>query len=125
MATAFDEIARVLQDYLDGFYEGDIARLERVFHPSAHLYTAAEGVLQDDPMEAVYARVRARTPPAETRQKRHDRILAIELAAPEMALARVQLAIGPRLFTDHLSLLRIDGSWRIIAKTYTWVPTPA
>jgi hypothetical protein len=122
MDRSFDEIARALDAYFDGFYEGDVARLEQIFHPQAHLYTAGAGSLQDDPMEAVYGRVRGRTPPAAQRQKRHDRIVTIDRAGPEAALAKVQLAIGERLFTDYLTLLRLDGRWQIISKTYTWVP---
>ena len=122
MDTSFDEIARALDAYFDGFYEGDIEKLEQIFHPAAHLYSAADGPLQDDPMEAVYARVRGRTPPAAQRQKRQDRILTIDRSGPEAALAKVQLAIGPKLFTDYLTLLRLDGRWRIISKAYTYVP---
>ena len=122
MHAAFDEIAKALQAYFDGFYEGDVAKLEQIFAPTTHLYSAADGPLQDDPMEAVYARVRARKAPASERQKRQDRIITIDFAGPEMALAKVQLAIGPKLFTDHLSLLRLDGRWRIVSKTYTYVP---
>lgn len=122
MHNPFDEIARALQAYFDGFHEGDVDRLEQIFAPDAHLYSAASGALQDDPMEVVYARVRARRSPAAERQKRQDRIITIDLAGPEMALAKVQLAIGPKLFTDHLSLLKLDGRWRIISKTYTYVP---
>ena len=122
MDRSFDEIAGALEAYFDGFYEGDIAKLEQIFHPSAHLYSATDGPLQDDPMDAVYARVRGRTPPAATRQRRHDRIIMIDRSGPEAALAKVQLAIGPKLFTDYLSLLRLDGRWQIIAKTYSYVP---
>lgn len=122
MDTSFDEIARALDAYFDGFYEGDIEKLEQIFHSGAHLYSAADGPLQDDPMEAVYARVRGRTPPAARHQKRQDRILMIDRAGSESALAKVQLAIGAKLFTDYLTLLRLDGRWRIISKTYTYVP---
>jgi hypothetical protein len=121
MDTSFDEIARALDAYFDGFYEGDVTKLEQIFHPNAHLYTAADGPLQDDPMDAVYARVRGRTPPAAQRQRRCDRILTIDRSGPEAALAKVQLAIGPKLFTDYLILLRLDGRWRIISKAYTYV----
>ena len=121
MDDSFDEIARALVAYFDGFYRGDVGLLREIFHPSAHLYTAGAGPLQDDAMEAVYARVRGRTPPAATEQRRQDRILLIDRSGPEAALAKVQLAIGPRLFTDYLSLLRLDGRWRIIAKVYSWV----
>jgi hypothetical protein len=122
MDGTYGAIARALDDYFDGFYDGDVDKLQRIFEPSAHLYSAADGPFQDDPMDAVYERVRARTPPAANRQKRHDRILMIDVAGPEMALAKVQLAIGPKLFTDYLSLLRRDGRWRIVAKAYTYVP---
>ena len=36
-------------------------------------------------------------------------------------MAKVQLAFGDRFFTDYLSLLRVDGQWRIVSKTFTYV----
>jgi 4-oxalocrotonate tautomerase len=125
MDRAFDEIAGALDAYFDGFYEGDVEKLKQIFHPAAHLYCATEGPLQDDPMEVVYTRVRGRTPPSANGQKRKDRIISIDRSGPEAALAKVQLAIGPRLFTDFLTLLRVDGRWQIISKTYSWVPIEA
>ncbi len=73
-------------------------------------------------MDAVYARVTGRRPPAADNQKRLDRVLSIDKSGPEAALAKVQIAIGPKLFTDYLNLLRIDGRWQIISKIYSYVP---
>ena len=73
-------------------------------------------------MGAVYSRVRGRTPPATQRQKRYDRILTIDRSGPEAALAEVQLAIGPKLFTNYRILLRLDGRWRIISIACAYVP---
>jgi len=122
MPSAIAEIAQALDAYFDGFHEGDVDKLKTIFHPSAHLYSAAEGRLQDDPMAVVYERVGNRPAPAREGQKRRERILAIDTASDEAALAKVQLAIGPKLFTDYLSLLKLEGRWRIIAKSYTHVP---
>ena len=122
MDTSFNEIAQALQTYFDGFYTGDAAQLKEIFHPNCHLYSGADGQLADDDMETVYARVAGRMAPAAENQKRLDRILSIDRAAPEMALAKVQLAIGPKLFTDYLNMLKIDGRWWITAKTFTYVP---
>lgn len=119
--TDHESILALLQDYFDGFHTGDVGKLQRVFHPACHLYSAADGPLQDDDMPAVYRRVEGREPPAERRQTRQDRVLTLDWTAPEMALAKVQLAIGPKLFTDYLSLLKVDGRWQIIAKAYTYV----
>ena len=122
MDRSYTEIVTALEAYFDGFYEADIDTLKQIFHPACHLYSATDGPLRDDAMEAVYVRVAGRTPPAESRQKRHDKILSIDKSGPESALVKLQIAIGAKLFTDYLSLLRIDGAWRIISKTYTYVP---
>ena len=122
MDQTYNEISQALAPYFDGFYQGDVETLKRIFHANAHLYSAGDGPLQDDPMDAVYARVAGRTPPAANRQKRLDSILSIDKSGPESALVKVQIAIGEKLFTDYLSLLRIGGRWQIISKTYTYVP---
>ena len=49
-------------------------------------------------------------------------MLSIDKSGPEVALAKVQIAIGPRLYTDYLNLLRIDGRWQIVSKIYSHVP---
>ena len=122
MDTSYTEIVKVLQDYFDGFYASDVEKLKGVFHPNCHLMSAADGPLVDDDMDAVYARVASRTPPAAENQKRLDRVLSIDKSGPEVALAKVQIAIGPRLYTDYLNILQIDGRWQIVSKIYTYVP---
>jgi hypothetical protein len=40
------------------------------------------------------------------------------------AVAKVQIgfpAVG-KLFTDHLSMLRVNGCWMIVSKTYAFQP---
>ena len=122
MDRTYNEISEALQPYFDGFYQGDVATLQTIFHPNAHLYSATDGPLQDDPMDAVYQRVANRAAPAASGQKRLDKILSIDKSGDESALVKVQIAIGERLFTDYLSLLKLDGRWQIISKTYTYVP---
>jgi 4-oxalocrotonate tautomerase len=122
MDKSYSEIVQVLQDYFDGFYASDVAKLKGVFHPNCHLMSATAGPLADDDMDAVYARVAGREPPAAVDQKRRDRVLSIDRSGPEAALAKVEIAIGPRLYTDYLNLLRIDGRWWIVSKIYTYVP---
>lgn len=125
MQTEYAEIAKTLQLYFDGFYYGDVAMLRRVFHPACHLSNASEGKLAHDDMETVFARVAGRVSPAKNGEARRDAVLGIDVSSTVSALARVQIAIGPRLFTDYLNLLKLDGEWRIIAKVFSWVTIPA
>lgn len=120
MTTAFADVTELMQRYFDGFYNGDVDLLKTVFHPSCHLLSARDGGLTDDDMEAVYKRVANRTAPAANGEVNRDRILSIDLANPELALAKVQIAIGQKLFTDYLNCIRIDGEWKIISKVFTY-----
>lgn len=122
MDASYGEIVTMLEGYFDGFYECDVDKLKGVFHPNCHLMSATDGPLADDDMDTVYARVAGRTSPAAANQKRLDRVLSIDRSGPESALAKVQIAIGPKLFTDYLNLLQIDGRWRIVSKIYTYIP---
>ncbi|MDF1791844.1 MAG: nuclear transport factor 2 family protein [Thalassobaculaceae bacterium] len=120
MNTAYAEITELMQRYFDGFYNGDVDLLKTVFHPNCHLLSARDGSLADDDMDAVYKRVAGRTAPAANGEINRDRILSIDLANPELALAKVQIAIGQKLFTDYLNCIRLDGAWKIISKTFTY-----
>lgn len=121
MTGQHSEIEKALDLYFDGFYEGSVEKLKRIFHPSCHFYTAADGPLQDDDMESVYNHVETRLSPESRNQKRYDQIYSIDVFGPEAALAKVRIAYGDKLYTDYLSLIHIDGEWRIISKLYTYV----
>ena len=121
MDQSYAEIERALDTYFDGFFEGDVEKLKRIFHPQCHFYSAADGPLHDDDMLAIYEHVNTRLAPRDRTIPRQDRIFSIDVFGPEAALAKVQIAYGDKLYTDYLTLLQIDGRWQIISKTYTYV----
>ncbi len=122
MDSSYDELTQAMRAYFDGFYNGDVEMLKTVFHPCCHLITASDGPLQDDDMETVYARVAGRPSGASENYQRQDRILSIDKSGPECALVTVNIAIGPKMFTDYLNFLKIDGRWQIVSKVFTYVP---
>lgn len=119
-ATPFLEVAAVLQEYFDGLHHSDTARLRRVFHPQA-VYATASGA---EPlvlgMDAYLPIVDARPSPASRGEARQDRILSIAFAGPTTAVAWLQCAIAPKRFIDVLTLFRVEGQWRVIAKVFHW-----
>lgn len=121
MSTAYAELAQAMTLYFDGFWHGDVETLRKVFHPDCRLISGAAGSLASDPMETVYTRVQGRAKPSQTGQRNHDHILSIDLSGPETALVKCQIAIAPRLYTDYLNFVKLDGQWRIVSKVYTWV----
>ena len=117
-AAAEAEIRALLQDYFDGLHFSDAERLGRVFHPSAMYACATTGTLQRLDMAAYLPMVAQRPSPASLGQPRADEIVSIELAGPVTALARVHCTIAPKRFTDLLTLVRLEGEWRILAKVF-------
>lgn len=111
-------IAEALQLYFDGLYHSDIQRLGRVFHPKALYACATEGKLLHLGMGEYFPLVDKRPSPASRGETRRDRIISIELAGPVSAFARVECAIGPKFFTDLLTLVRLDDRWQIVAKVF-------
>ena len=114
------ELVQAAQSYLDAFYTSDIALMRRVFHPSCRLFSNRDGELQDEVLESYLQRVAARPSPASLGQPRMDEILTIDRSSPECAMIKCRAARLPRLYTDYISLLRIDGRWQVMSKTFSW-----
>lgn len=112
----------MLGTYLDGLYHCDARLLGNVFHPQAPLTTINERSLAT--VDAlVWLDIIAKRESSTSRgEARIDRIISIEFGSPETALARVQCAIGPKLFTDFLSLIRLADEWKVVAKVYQFEP---
>lgn len=112
-------IQTVVQTYLDGLYEGDAEKLAASFHPQADLRSLKpDGTLAVMPRAEWIAMVRSRPAPAAQSLSRHDRILSIDLAGPDMVVVKLNCAIPPRFFTDCLVLLKLAEGWRIVSKVF-------
>lgn len=122
MDHGLDDVAGTLADYFDGIHESSEAKLRRAFHPGAHVYSVTGGAITDVDLEQFVARVTGRTSAASQGAPRTDRIVSIDFSGPDSAMAKVELSIPGADFVDFLSLLRVDGRWRIIAKTYHTMP---
>jgi len=121
-ASELAAVEETLQTYFDGLYEGDTARLAQAFHPASHLYSVGEdGKAADMPRQAWLDMVGGRPSARARGLERGDRIVSIDFSSPTSAFAKVQCQLPPRYFTDYLSLLKIEGRWQVIAKSFTTV----
>ena len=118
VAAALDDVHDLIGRYFDGLYRSDSELLATVFHPAAVYATATEEPLTRLSMAEYLPIVAARESPESRGEARTDAVESIEFVGPVTALARVQCSIGPKHFTDLLSLVRVDGQWQIIAKVF-------
>lgn len=118
MSADFAGVAGVLATYFDGLYHSDTQRLAQVFHPKAQYVCVTDGTLLYRDMAEYFPVVDARPSPASCREVRRDEIVSVEFAGPVTARAVLRCAIGPRRFTDYLTLIQLDGRWQVISKVF-------
>lgn len=109
-------ITATLMDYIDGTANGDPEQVRRAFHPDFNLYTVndADSLL-----------VRSGTKYIEGikpggKNTRQGRIISIDVEG-NTAMAKAEIVVpGWRIFTDYFLLLKYEGAWRIVQKSYSW-----
>jgi len=118
MAGDIEAVEKVVRTYLDGLYEGDTGKLAQAFHEVSHLYSVSDGGVADVPREKWFEFVKGRASPQSKGLQRTDRIVSVDFSGPETAFVKVECSIHPRYFTDYLTLLKLNGGWRVVSKTY-------
>ena len=119
MDTDIRALAAIAKTYCDAAYEMDADKFASIFHPSCSVTKAGEdGNVSVTPIEMWLAGVRSMKAPKLQGLERHDEILSIDVVR-ELALLKLKLQIPPRYFTDLLSCLKVDGTWRIVQKVTT------
>jgi len=111
-------IHELLTRYFDGLYHSDADLLSDVFHPQAVYVCVTDGSLTHLDMSTYLPIVAMREAPAARNEVRTDAVRSIEFAGAVTALAQIECSIGPKHFTDLLSLIHLDGRWQIIAKVF-------
>jgi hypothetical protein len=108
--------ARVpVEHYLAAHATGDGAHNRLAFAPQASLYWVAADTLSTRTSEAYIAGSRGTPAPDEAQRKRW--IESIDVAGTA-GVAKVILDYPTARFVDYLSLLKINGEWKIINKIF-------
>jgi hypothetical protein len=109
----------IAQAYFDAAYEMNADKFASIFHHASSVTKVGEdGNVSVTPIEMWLAAVRNMKSPKQLGLERHDEILSIDVAR-ELALLRLKLQIPPRYFTDMLSCLKVNGTWKIVQKVMT------
>lgn len=119
MDTDIRALLAIAQAYFDAAFEMDADKFASIFHHSSCVTKVGEdGNASVMPVEMWLAAVRSMKAPKQLGLERHDEILSIDVVR-ELALLKLKLQIPPRYFTDLLSCLKVNGTWKIVQKVMT------
>jgi hypothetical protein len=107
-----------VERYLMLMYDCDVSRFDEVFAPSAQLHGLRDGELQIIPAADYRKRLASRTSPQSKNAPRLEEVLLVDFASPTQAVVKVRVRIDTQQYLDQLCWHRIDGNWRITAKSF-------
>ena len=114
------QITATLMDYIEGTGNGEPDRLRKAFHPDFNLYTVT-------PQDSLWVRSGEKyisNVKEGKKTSRIGRIISIDYEK-DAAIAKAEILIPNwRVFIDYFLLLKYEGSWKIVHKSYTWRDIP-
>lgn len=120
-ASDIEQITSTLMNYIDGTAYGEPEKLKAAFHPDFNLYT----VTYKDSLRIRSGKEYIANIKAGEKANRIGRIISIDVEN-NAAMAKAEIIIPNwRIFTDYFLLMKYEGSWKIVQKSYTWREIPA
>lgn len=118
--TEIKQIKSVLMDYIDGTAEGEPERIKNAFHSDLNLYT-----VDADSLKVTSGRKYISYFENRKKRNRVGSIVSIDYEN-DAAMAKIEILMPAmkRIYTDYLLLLKVNGKWKIIHKSYTYVDYP-
>ncbi len=104
-----------LENYLKGHETGKAEYMEKAFHTEGKLMFIRDGKFTTRDFKEYIGGMRGEAAKDEAQRKR--KIESIDIAG-NAAVARIVLDYPTVKFTDYMSLLKIDGEWKIVNKTF-------
>jgi Putative lumazine-binding len=113
-------ISETLMDYIEGTANGEPARLKKAFHPDFNLYTVTE----QDSLRIRSGKAYVGGIKEGEKANRIGRIISLDYEN-NAAIAKAEIVVPNwKIFTDYFLLLKYEGAWKIVHKSYTSRPFP-
>ena len=113
-------VRKVVQQYIDGTYQGDVKALKKCFHPKAVM----NGYLQDQLIlggpEPFFENIENNPSMAEGGAPYKGQITFIDVVGKVASVTIKETGFaGTMAFTDYFHLIKDQGEWKIISKAFT------
>jgi putative intracellular protease/amidase len=119
LKSDLEQITEILLDYIEGTANGQPERLRKAFHPDFNLYTIAKDTLWVRSGEQYISNTKVGE-----KSNRIGKIISIDIEK-DAAIAKAEIEIPNwRIFTDYFLILKYQGAWKIVHKSYTWRDIP-
>ena len=121
MANSEEDVRKVVQQYIDGTYQGDVKALRDCFHPKAVMNGyLGDQLLVGGPEPFFENMENAPSSMAEAAAPYKAEIVSVDVVGNVASVTIKETGFaGSMDFTDFFHLLKVQGEWKIMSKTFT------
>lgn len=113
-----DAVRVPLENYIKAHATGDPEYARKAFHSEGNMIWMRDGKYSSEPFDSFIKRAFTGKPAAdEDKRKDGRRIEAVDITG-NAAVARIVLDYPNVKFVDYMTLLKINGEWKIINKSF-------
>ena len=112
------EITKTIESYFQSTYRGNSDELRKIFHSNAYITGNINGQFVDWPLDDFIARAITKPTAAEKKDPYDKQIISIDQTV-NVAMVKARVVIAGLIFTDYMTLLKIEGKWLIRNKSFT------
>ncbi|MGH9902939.1 MAG: nuclear transport factor 2 family protein [Pyrinomonadaceae bacterium] len=108
-------VRQAVEHYFRGQATGDGEHYKKVFHPEAKLFSVRDGKFTQ--LTSAEFAAGASGKPAANEAQRKRTIESIDISG-NAAMAKIVLDYPSVRYVDYMSMLKLDGEWKIVNKTF-------
>lgn len=112
-------VRAALDHYLQGHATGQGAHFAAAMHEDGRMLWVRDGALNVRSFPEYIAGARGTPAPDEAQRRR--RILSVDITG-DAAVGKVELDYPSAKLTDYMSLLKVNGEWKIVGKIFSTEP---
>jgi hypothetical protein len=114
-----EEAVRVpLENYIKAHATGDPEYARKAFHTEGSMVWIREGKYSSEPFAAFIKRAFTGKPAADEEKRKNGRKIESIDVAGNAASAKIVLDYPTVRFVDYMTLLKINGDWKIVSKVF-------
>ncbi len=114
--TELEKINETLYNYIDGTANGEPERVSKAFHSALNLYHVNNDSLVTWGGQGYINNIKPGR-----KSNRIGRVVSVDYEN-DAAMAKIEILMPARkrIYTDYLLLLKVEGQWKIIHKSFTF-----
>ena len=109
--------------YTEGVHTGDMDMLKMAFHPRAMMYGASGPNITITGIQGLYDYLAAHEAPSKTGEPHACTISSIRHAGDAAMVEVDERSLVGHDYTNYLQLLKIEGKWVILCKSFNSTPS--